>query len=309
MKKLPITNPSFEYLETSFREWLDIMGFATDSVKNMPNHIRELMYHLEKQGIKQISDLKHIHIKSYYNYISSRPHQRRSGGLSSKYIAMHLQAIAKFLEYLHQKGIVAPSSIGFTLPQYQTQTATTLSTDEIKTLFNATERERKHPKQEALNARDRAMLVVYYSCGLRRNEGVNLRIDDINFDTNLLHVRKGKNYTQRFVPFNKTNAAYLQEYIYDHRPQLIKSKTENALFISTLHKPMQKDALYKSLKKLQTHSEDIHLKQKDIGLHTLRHSIATHLLQAGMSLEKISRFLGHKSLDSTQIYTHLAQYE
>jgi integrase/recombinase XerD len=65
--------------------------------------------------------------------------------------------------------------------------------------------------------------------------------------------------------------------------------------------------LYSRLKLLQTLTDDIGLQEKTIGLHTLRHSIATHLLQAGMSLEKIARFLGHSSLDSTQIYTHLAK--
>ncbi len=151
------------------------------------------------------------------------------------------------------------------------------------------------------------MLVIYYSCGLRRNEGVHVAVDDINFDTRIVHVRKGKNYKERFVPFNKASGKYLEEYVYDHRPQLVKSKTESALFISHGGKPMRGGSVYKRLKLLQLATEDISLQQKTIGLHTLRHSIATHLLQAGMSLEKISRFLGHSSLDSTQIYTHLAE--
>lgn len=68
------------------------------------------------------------------------------------------------------------------------------------------------------------MLVIYYSCGLRRNEGINVSIDDINFDTKILHVRKGKNYKERFVPLNKTNIEYLQNYIYDYRNQACKNQ-------------------------------------------------------------------------------------
>ena len=149
------------------------------------------------------------------------------------------------------------------------------------------------------------MLTIFYGCGLRRNEGVNLTIDDINFDTRIIHVRKGKNYKERLVPFSKTGLQYLQEWIYDFRILLTKTNKNASLFISYTGKPMSGNSLYKRLKLLQLEIDNPELQNKDVGLHTLRHSIATHLLQNGMSLQKIQRFLGHSSLDSTQIYTHL----
>ena len=103
------------------------------------------------------------------------------------------------------------------------------------------------------------------------------------------------------------NANYLQEWVYDYRSQVIKTKKEHRLFINIHGEPMTGGTLYTRLKLLQLQSENIQLQQKTIGLHTLRHSIATHLLQAGMSLEKIAKFLGHSSLESTQIYTHLLE--
>ena len=151
------------------------------------------------------------------------------------------------------------------------------------------------------------MLTVFYSCGLRRNEGVNLSIDDINFDTRIIHVRKGKNYKERLVPFSKTSLKYLQEWIYDYRIQLIKSQKEGALFIGNSGKPINGGSLYRRFKQIQQLVENAELRTKEIGLHTLRHSIATHLLQNGMELQKIQRFLGHASLETTQIYTHLIQ--
>ncbi len=149
------------------------------------------------------------------------------------------------------------------------------------------------------------MLTIFYGCGLRRNEGVNLTIDDINFDTRIIHVRKGKNYKERLVPFSKAGSQYLQEWIYDFRILLTKNNKNASLFISYTGKPMSGNSLYKRLKLLQLEIDNPELQNKEIGLHTLRHSIATHLLQNGMSLQKIQRFLGHSSLDSTQIYTHL----
>ena len=306
MKKLLLNNPAFEYLEKGFTEWLDILGYSEMSVYNMPHIIREFLHELEKKQIAQIKDLNQNHIRSYYRYINNRSNQRRGGGLSNNYLNKHLQAIEKFLEYLNHKGGKDVPTIGIRQEKLNRAAVTVLSTEEVKLLFKATYRETTCIKQEALNGRDRAMLVLYYSCGLRRNEGVHITLNDINFDNRLLHVRKGKNYKERFVPFNKTNAGYLQEYVYDHRPVLTRDKREGALFISVTGKPMISGTLYSRLKLLQVLSDDLGLQQKTIGLHTLRHSIATHLLQAGMSLEKIARFLGHSSLDSTQIYTHLA---
>ena len=156
-----------------------------------------------------------------------------------------------------------------------------------------------------MQARDRAMLAVYYSCGLRRNEGVHLHTDDINLDARIMHVKKGKNYKERFVPFGKATCQHLQYYIYDHRPAFATDKKEGRLFLSVGGRPINGATLLLRLQRLQQLTEDTTLQQKTAGLHTLRHSIATHLLQAGMSLEKIAQFLGHSSLESTQIYTHL----
>jgi len=142
---------------------------------------------------------------------------------------------------------------------------------------------------------------------LRRNEGYHLNLSDINFDRRILRVRKGKNYKERLVPFNKTNSNYLQEYVYDWRPIIVKDKKDDAFFISQRGVRMDTQSMALRLKLLQQRTDDITLQQKNVRLHVLRHSIATHLLQNGMELEMIARFLGHSSLESTQIYTHLVQ--
>ena len=317
MKKLLLHTAQYQHLETGFREWLDILGYAPMSVYNMPNIIREFLHYQERNSITEIRSLKHEHIHSYHEHISRRGNERRGGALSAKYILMHMQAIEKFLEYLHHRGIQNLPSASLQLDKYQRKEITVLTTEEIRLLFAATHKDALHSSSnhyhlynEAMQTRDRAMLAVYYSCGLRRNEGVHLHTDDIDFDKGLLHVRKGKNYKERFVPFNKTNAAYLQLYIYDYRPQLVKSKKENRLFVSVNGHKTAGGTLLKRLHRLQYVTEDSRLPEKEVGLHTLRHSIATHLLSAGMSLEKIAQFLGHSSLESTQIYTHLIeQYE
>lgn len=309
MKLLSLKNPSYEHLEKGFGEWLDVLGFCESSVKSMPVILREFLHHLEEQQIDSVTQLEQKHIKKYYNHISNRSNMRRGGGLSNNYLNKHLQAIEKFLEYLRHKGAKAVPTTGIKQEKINTPEIVPLTEEEVKLLFAVTDRDDENTLQESISARDKVMLVVYYSCGLRRNEGANIDLNDINLDTRILHVRKGKNYKERFVPFNKTNAQYLQQYIFDYRPLLVRRKTESALFISKIGKPMTGGALYTRLKIMQLQTNDTALQQKTIGLHTLRHSIATHLLQNGMSMEKVSRFLGHASLESTQIYTHLIEKE
>ena len=305
MKFLVLKNISYEHLEKAFREWLDILGYCQMSTYNMPNIIREFLYFLETNNINQIKALQTNHYKEYFHYISTRSNQRRGGGLSNNYLNKHIQALKKFYEFLNHKGVQNLPPVTLKQLKLDKRNITVLTAEEIRQFYKAAEKESNHPKQQIFNARDRAMLTIFYGCGLRRNEGVNLTIDDINFDTRIIHVRKGKNYKERLVPFSKAGSQYLQEWIYDFRILLTKNNKNASLFISYTGKPMSGNSLYKRLKLLQLEIDNPELQNKEIGLHTLRHSIATHLLQNGMSLQKIQRFLGHSSLDSTQIYTHL----
>jgi integrase/recombinase XerD len=313
MKKLPLQNTSFRYIEQSFREWLDILGYSEITVYNLPNMIRELLHYMEAQRLNNIKDLTIPTIEAYYHGLKERSNQRKNGGaLSSGHLNKHIQALRKFTEYLRTVGRVQIGN-----PRLDNEEATHkitwLTTEEIQDLFKASYKEQAASgkeiynfieKQEAFRSRDRAMLAIFYGCGLRRNEGVHIDISDINFDRSILHVRKGKNYKERLVPISKTSLNYLQEYIYDYRP-VLQTGNNQALFLSHYGKRMQGQSLNLRLGYLIHKTENPEIMDKETGLHTLRHSIATHLLQAGMKLESISRFLGHSSLESTQIYTHL----
>jgi len=305
VKNLVLKNPSYEYLERAFKEWLDILGYSRGMCSYMPAHVREFLHFLEQRGCNQINQLDTKHYKAYLNHIRTRANQRRGGGLSNQTINHQIQSLEKLYEYLIHKGAQGIPPVTLKQLKLNRENLTVLSQNEIKELFEATNHESENVLLERLAARDKAMLVVYYACGLRRKEGASLTVDDLNFDRRILHVRKGKNYKERLVPFSKSSAKILQEYVYDHRPSLIKSQKEGRLFIGYRGKPLSGGSLYGRLQKLILAAGNPELIQKPIGLHTLRHSIATHLLQNGMDLQKIQRFLGHSSLESTQIYTHL----
>lgn len=242
---------------------------------------------------------------------------RRGGGVSNALLNKHLQALRKFIDYLRQVGRLVLPDLQIKSEETDGKQIQVLTGEEIQLLFKATEQmpDRKLnfslscAQVEAIQSRDRAMLGILYGCGLRRTEAVSLDVGDINFDRALLHVRKGKNYKERFVPISKASLKYLQDYVYDHRAELLQGKKSEALFISVKVRRMQGQSMLLRLNYLQQLTENADLIEKEIGLHTLRHSIATHLLQAGMKLESIARFLGHSTLESTQIYTHLSGFE
>jgi integrase/recombinase XerD len=311
MKSLALSNASFRYLEESFKEWLDILGYAPSTVYYAPLHVRELLHHLEGKGIKEIKQLDSKHIKQHYEKLKERSNYRRGGALSNNALNKHIDAIRKFTDYLNQVGRLELTASPLRREE-GSQRLVVLSEEEVQQLFEVTRKryntELRAPqnKIEAMRVRDRAMLAIYYGCGLRRNEGVNVDVSDIDFDKALLHVRKGKNYKERFVPISKASLKHLQDYVYDHRPELLQDAKSDALFISQRADRMSGAGLLLRLNVLIRGTENAELMEKEVSLHTLRHSIATHLLKAGMKLESIARFLGHSSLESTQIYTHLA---
>lgn len=316
MKKLPLQSESFQYLEKSFAEWLDILGYAPSTVYGLPLHVRELFHYLETQHVYHIKAMQEQHIRDYYAMIRIRTNEKTgSGALSNSHLNKQLQAIRKFCEYLNRSGRLEIGDLSLRNEQLQEREIDYLSEQELQLLFQATQKEYPRTARtsdafiDILKSRDRAMLAVFYGCGARKTEGVNLNVSDIHFDRGILHIKKGKRYKERLVPVGKQALKHLQEWVYDYRGQWVKSSKTDALFISERGTRTSGQTLLLRLKCLQHLSENEALQKKDAGLHTLRHSIATHLLNNGMPLESISRFLGHSSLESTQIYTHLMEKE
>lgn len=315
MKQLPIKSPHYNYILKSFREWLDILGYAPTTVYSMPHYIREFLHYLEQNQKTQINQIENKAIKNYYRELKQRGNTRQGGGLSNSYLNKHIQAIQKFSDYLRQSGRLQLPKLYIPTEEEDHQLKNVLTQEEIQQLYKVADqypepKERVAPwAYEAIALRDKAMLTILYGCGLRRTEAVSLDINDIHSDKQYIHVRKGKNYKERIVPINQTGLTHLQNYLYESRPRFLKDEKEEALFMSKLGKRMGGQSMLIRLKLLIQKVDNIELQNKQIGLHTLRHSIATHLLQNGMKLEAIAKFLGHSSLESTQIYTHLVEQE
>jgi len=297
-------NENFTTLNQEYESWLDTLGFSTGLIYDYKFRIRDFLQWLQIQNIHHITQLKTEKIHAYINYLQSRPNKRKTGGLSITHLNHNFMAIDKFLEFLHQIGMnTAPTPLNYRIKpdkNARIEKIQPLTQTEIKELQNNIKNiglELPLIKQEKKQEQIKLIFVLYYACGIRRTEGRNLLIQDIDFDKKTIFIKQGKNYKDRIIPINNQVIKALEHYIYNFR-NLQKVK-HNRLFLSTT------GTLNNYLQDLQKITNNEQLKSKKLTLHILRHSIATHLLQNGMSIENIAKFLGHSTLDSTQIYTHI----
>lgn len=286
----------YRRLVVALGEWLRALGYASSTAYYVPRHAAEFFGWLEAAGVMDHRRITAQAVEAYLGYLSERPNRRRGGGLSRGYLSKQRQALRLLARYLWES-----RQGGFNVPAEPRRNAPTESVPEVLTraeveaLYGACE-------DTALGMRDRAMLAVYYGCGLRRSEGVALDVADVLLEQGMVYVRQGKNYRERYVPLAWGVRQGLAAWLYEARP-LLADPDEDALLVSVQGSRITGQSLYLRLGRLQ--GEVPPLRRRKIGLHTLRHSVATHLLQAGMALEEIAAFLGHASLESTQRYTHL----
>jgi integrase/recombinase XerD len=315
MKQLTLQSEAYRYIIASFKEWLQTIGYSEQTVYQLPNYIQEFLFFAESKGHAGLWQINNDLIKEHYYKLKLRTNTRKGGGLSNSYLNKHLQAFEKFSDYLRQNGRLLLPKLDIQTEENNSEVTDILTQEEIKLLFKITYENYEQQKNdrgivyyEAMQLRDRAMLCIFYGCGLRRNEVVHLDTNDIHFEKSVVHVRKGKGYKERMVPITKQSVEHLQNYLYDGRPYFCNDKNE-AFFVTHYGKRLGGTMMLRRLQQLIQLTNNAALIQKEIHLHTLRHSIATHLLQNGMKLERIKEFLGHSSLESTQIYTHFLETE
>lgn len=283
----------YKILRHGFGEWLQVLGYAPCSVVSLPRHLAEFLQYQESRGKYDLTQLVATDATAFIEHQQTQISIRTGQGFSAAYLNKYIQALQLFSRYIRQTG---KSPVGFALELLEDPGAVPvwLTQAEIRRLYAVT-------VDDVLGARDRAMLSVFYGCGLRLQEGASLELSDVLHDKRMLYVRRGKGYKERYVPMAERSYRDIRDYIEQGRPELLQQPC-SALFIdANKGRPIHKQSLYVRIKALVRKAGIT----KEVGTHTLRHSIATHLLQGGMPLERIAAFLGHAVLDSTQLYTHL----
>ncbi len=300
MKTVIDIENSFKRLLEGYKEWLGIIGYAESSVRTLPNQLEPFFLHLKRERIQNLELVPKEVIRSYYQQLKQRKSQQTGELLKGSTLNGHIRNLNLFSNYLEETG-QGSLQIDLSYEKVEPAEKEVLSLYEIDQLYNACE-------EGITGLRERAILSLYYGCGLRCSEGINLNVNDILLDKQLVHIRKAKNKRARYVPFVEQQKQDFEFYLRHCRSSIIEAE-QTAFLVNNQGKRMSNTAVSKVLKILIERTDNQELQERQIGLHTLRHSIATHLLQSGMGIENISQFLGHMRIRSTQTYLHhVAQF-
>ena len=215
-------------------------------------------------------------------------------GISRRSQARFLSSLRSFFNWLALEGVIADNpcdkvdspKLGRYLPEV-------LSVDEVTALMKIVD------LTSWQGLRDRAILEVLYGCGLRVSEAVGLRISALYFDEGYIRVM-GKGNKERLVPVGEMAADAVNAYL-ECRPQPRDTESDDVVFLNRFGRPLSRQSMFNMLK-VNALLADI---RKDISPHTLRHSFATHLVENGADLRLVQEMLGHESITTTEIYTHI----
>jgi integrase/recombinase XerD len=218
-------------------------------------------------------------------------------GLDSRSVARHLVTVRHFFRFLTMEKVIAKDPTeNIQSPKFAQTLPEFLSVDEVNRLL-------AQPDESTVpGLRDKAMIEILYSSGLRVSELCGLKIADIQMETGCLRCI-GKGNKERIVPMGRRALDIIKKYNAKSRPEILGKQTSIFLFPSKRGRPVNRFNFWKTLKIYGMRAGI----QKKISPHTLRHSFATHLLDNGADLRSVQMMLGHADISTTQIYTHVVE--
>jgi integrase/recombinase XerD len=297
-------NDTYNALHKHFTNWLDTLGYSKGTIRKCKDVVKEFFEYLTKQNIYSITTTNQNHVLAFLEYQHTRENKRYGGTLSNSTLKDYYMSINKLIEFLHQmetKNNLTPIKNKINIDKDERiRKIIPFTIEEIKELQNKIVElypNYSYHKREIKIRQLQLCFTLYYGCGLRLSEGYKLTPKQIDFNKQTIFIKQGKNYKDRIVPMNNNVYQALQDYIYNFRNQI--KCNHQRLFIHS------QAGILQDLHYLKKQCNNPEIQNKRLSFHVLRHSIATHLLQKGMEIENIARFLGHSSLTSTQIYTHI----
>ena len=262
-------------------------ALSPNTVDAYQTDLQKLLHFLEGEGIAildtTLDDLQHFASGLHDIGIHPRSQARILSGIRSFYRFLIMEDYLK----ADPTELLESPQTGFKLPEVMT-------VEEIDLLIGSIDRSTKEGQ------RNRAILETLYSCGLRVSELCNLKLSELYFEEGFIKV-EGKGSKQRLVPISPRAIKEIRLYFTDRNLMKIKPGFEDFVFISNFGKNISRIMVFHIIKEL---AERIGLKKK-ISPHTFRHSFATHLLEGGANLRAIQCMLGHESIGTTEIYTHI----
>jgi integrase/recombinase XerC len=254
--------------------------------------INDFISYMRRESLSSFKEVDYLFIRSYLVYLNSE-------GLSHVTINHRLSSLRSFFKYLARNNdikmnpflLVKSLKTGTHNPDF-------LYVEEMMGYLDSIE------TKDDLGVRNKAMLELMYASGLRCAEVVNLRLENVHLDESLLLV-EGKGNKQRYVPFHSYAKECLVKYLETSRRELMAAYHENHdyVFVNRRGKRLTNRGVENVVDRTMAHYDPL----KKIHPHTIRHSFATHLLDAGMDIRVVQELLGHSHLSTTQVYTHVSK--
>lgn len=278
-------------MEDLLREFLVylrvIKNYSPNTILSYNSDLRDFLSFLKERGL----NLDKLNLEDFREYLEIL----KERGYNSFSIARKLSSLKSFFRFLEEEKEEKFSFVFlFETPKLPFRLPKVLSLEEVETLLSAPD------LNTPSGYRDKTMLEVLYATGLRVSELISLRIINLNLELGLVKVL-GKGNKERLVPLGDYALEYLKNYLHEVRPLFANKKSKDYVFLGRLGNPITRQRFWQIIK---GYAKKVGLEDK-ISPHVLRHSFATHLLQGGANLRAVQMLLGHNSLATTQIYTHL----
>ena len=274
-----------------FLDYLSIeRGLAQNTIISYRYDLIKYINFLKKKRILSFNQTNKVSVKNYFIYL-------RGKDLEINSISRNLAAVKMLYRFLLMEGLIKEditSLIEF--PRVSKKLPHVLSLREINLLLDEANFKGK------LGLRNRAVLELLYATGMRVSELIYLKINDINMENCMLKCL-GKGSKERMIPFGDKARQSLILYLDRLRPKLVKNPDEDTLFLNNRGERLSRQGVF-YLVKLYAHKAGI---EKKVTPHTLRHTLATHLIENGADLRSVQEILGHSDISTTQIYTHVSR--
>jgi len=285
------------YLTGRYLEYLRVKNFSEETIYARAKYLRYFRQFCEQINITQARQVTRAVMVNYQSYLF---HYRKENGKPLTIGTQHhrLSVVMSLFSYLTKEGLILYNpAADLDLPRKEHRLPkAVLSMSEAEAVLNTPD------VNMPMGIRDRAILEIFYSTGIRRKELCDLDIGHIDFDRGLVRVEQGKGKKDRFVPVGERALQWTEKYLAEVRPRLCPSLNEQACFLNTLGCRM-------SPGRLGSHVHDI-IEKAEIGksgsCHLMRHTFATLLLENGCDIRYVQAMLGHANLETTEIYTHVS---
>lgn len=283
----------------NYKIHLEILGYSPSTIKEKRLYLKAFFKYLEENKIFTLEEIQSKNIAEYYKTLQQKRNINTGELITKESVKGRMRIIQKYFSYLIETETLKkdPASAFIFSSENEIRDRIIFTQSQMRELYEVTE-----------DLQEKAILNLAYGCGLRVGELVKINKEDINLQENLVIVEKGKNNKRRIVPLTHKVKEELQEFLQSEETGT-KNQDGNALFLNIENRRMQSGSFVRILKKLLQKTEFgkklTTQELRKIGIHTLRHSIATHLLENGMKLQHIQYFLGHDHIETTEIYTHI----